>query len=76
MWRGTNYKAVEYRERAADWRKRFQEVGGIPTTPAPKPPTEHFLPPGFSINWKAIAVVGGIAAGALIIPAAIRASRT
>jgi hypothetical protein len=75
MWRGTYDKAVEYRQRAADWRKRFEEIGGKPTTPAPKPPTEHFLPPGFSISWKPIAVIGGIAAAALIVPAAIRASR-
>jgi hypothetical protein len=75
MWRGTYDKAVEYRQRTADWRKRFEEIGGKPTTPAPKPPTEHILPPGVSMPWKTIAVVGGIAAGALIIPAAIRASR-
>jgi hypothetical protein len=75
MWRGTYDKAVEYRQRVGDWRKRFEEIGGKPTTPPPKPPTEQFLPPGFSIPWKPIAVIGGIAAGALIIPAAIRASR-
>jgi hypothetical protein len=75
MWRGTYDKAVEYRQRAADWRKRFEKMGGTPTTPPPRPPTEPFLPPGFSMPWKAIAVAGGIAAGALIIPAAIRASR-
>jgi len=75
MWRGTYDKAVEYRQRAADWRKRFEEIGGKPTTPAPKPPTEHFLPPGLSISWKPVAVIGGIAAAALIVPAAIRASR-
>ena len=75
LWRGTYDQAVAYRERAADWRKRFESMGGTPTTPAPKPPTERVLPPGVSIPWKPIAVVGGILASALIIPAAIRASR-
>jgi hypothetical protein len=75
VWRGVYDQAVEYRQRVADWRKRFEQIGGKPTTPPPKPPTEHLLPPEFSMSWKKIAVVGGIAAGALIIPAAIRASR-
>jgi Transglycosylase SLT domain len=75
MWRGAYDKAVEYRQRAADWRQRFEALGGKPTTPAPRPPTEHFLPPGVSMPWKTIAVVGGLAAGALILPAAISASR-
>jgi len=75
MWRGTYDKAVEYRKRTAAWRKRFEEIGGKPTTPAPQAPTEEFFPPGVSISWKPFAVIGGIAAGALIIPAAIRASR-
>jgi len=75
VWRGVYDQAVEYRQRVDDWRKRFEQIGGKPTTPPPKPPTEHLLPPEFSMSWKKIAVVGGIAAGALIIPAAIRASR-
>jgi soluble lytic murein transglycosylase-like protein len=75
MWRGAYDKAVEYRQRTADWRQRFEALGGKPTTPAPRPPTEHFLPPGVSMPWKTIAVVGGLAAGALLLPAAISASR-
>jgi hypothetical protein len=75
MWRGTYDKAVEFRERAADWRRKFEQLGGAPTTPPPKPPTERALPPGFSIPWKPIAAVGGVLAGALVLPAVIRASR-
>jgi len=75
MWRGTYDKAVEYRQRAADWRRHFERIGGAPTTPAPKPPTEDILPPGFSISWKPFAVVGGVLAGALVLPSVIRASR-
>lgn len=75
MWRGTYDKAVEYRERAADWRRQFERLGGVPTAPPPKPPTEHILPPGISIPWKPIAVVGGALAGALVLPPVIRASR-
>jgi hypothetical protein len=75
MWRGAYDKAVEYRQRAADWRRRFEQLGGTPTTPEPKPPTEHVLPPGVSISWKPFAVVGGVLAGALVLPRVIRASR-
>jgi hypothetical protein len=72
MWRGTYDKAVEFRERAADWRRKFEQLGGAPTSPPPKPPTEHALPPGFSIPWKPIAAVGSVLAGALILPTVIR----
>jgi len=49
-------------------------MGGVPTTPAPREPTEPILPEGFSIPWKTIAIVGGVAAGALIVPAALAAT--
>jgi hypothetical protein len=75
LWRGTYDQAVEFRQRAADWRRQFERLGGVPTAPAPRPPTEHVLPPGFSISWKPFAVVGGVLAGALVLPAVIRASR-
>src|SRR5690606_1989167 len=75
MWRGTYEKAVEYRTRALAWRKQFIELGGKPTAPAPTPPTEEILP-GISLSWKTVALVGGIAIGALVlVPAALRAAR-
>lgn len=75
MWRATYDKAVEYRTRALAWRKRFIELGGQPTAPAPTPPTEEILP-GVSMAWRTIALVGGIALGALVlVPAALRSAR-
>lgn len=75
MWRATYDRAVEYRTRALAWRKRFVDLGGQPTTPAPTPTTEEFLP-GVSLPWKTIALVGGITLGAMfVVPAALRATR-
>lgn len=76
MWRGSYDKAVEYRTRALAWRKRFIENGGQPTAPAPTPPTEEILP-GVSLSWKKVAIVGGLALGALVlVPAALRSARS
>jgi hypothetical protein len=75
LWRGTYDRAVEYRKRALAWRQRFIELGGTPTAPAPTPPTEEILP-SVSLSWKTVAVVGGVALGALVlVPAALRAAR-
>lgn len=75
MWRGAYDKAVEYRRRALAWRQRFIALGGRPTAPAPTPPTEEILP-GVSLSWKTVAIVGGIALGALVVvPAALRGAR-
>jgi len=74
MWRGTYDKAVEFRSRALAWRQKFMAFGGRPTSPAPKPPVEEFLP-GVSFSWKTVALVGGLAVGALfVVPAALRAA--
>lgn len=74
MWRGTYDKAVEFRRRALEWRKSFMAFGGRPTSPAPKPPVEEILP-GVSFSWKTVALVGGLAVGALfVVPAALRAT--
>lgn len=75
MWRGTYDQAIEYQKRALDWRQTFMTFGGRPTTPAPKPPVEEILP-SLSFSWRTLAVVGGLAAGALfVVPAAVDAIR-
>lgn len=74
MWRGTYDKAVEFRRRVLAWRQSFMAFGGHPTSPAPQPPTEELLP-GISFSWKTVAVIGGVAAGALfVVPAALYAA--
>lgn len=74
MWRGSYDQAVAFRRRALAWRQTFVQFGGRPTSPAPKPPVEEILP-GFSFSWKTLALVGGLAVGALfIVPAALRAA--
>lgn len=75
MWRGAYDNAVKYRTRALAWHKRFVELGGQPTAPAPTPPTEEILP-GVSLSMRTVAIVGGIALGALVlVPAALSAAR-
>ncbi len=74
MWRGSYDQAVEFRRRVLAWRQSFVTFGGRPTSPAPKPPVEEILP-GISFSWKTVALVGGLAAGALfVVPAAMRAA--
>jgi hypothetical protein len=75
MWRGTYDQAVELRRRALAWRQTFIAFGGRPTSPAPKPPVEELLP-GISFSLKTVALVGGLALGALfVVPAALRAAK-
>jgi hypothetical protein len=75
MWRGTYDQAVAYRARTLAWRQRFVELGGQPTAPAPTPPVEEILP-GISFSWRTVAIVGGLAAGALfVLPAALHATK-
>ncbi len=74
MWRGAYDQAVEFRRRALAWRQSFMTFGGRPTSPAPNPPTEEILP-GISFSWRTVALIGGLAAGALfVVPAALRAA--
>jgi hypothetical protein len=74
MWRGTYDQAVEFRRRTLAWRQSFMAFGGRPTSPAPKPPVEEILP-GVSLSRKTVALVGGLAVGALfVVPAALRAA--
>lgn len=75
MWRGTYDTAVEFQQRALAWRQSFIALGGSPTTPTPKPSVEEILP-GVPFSLKTLALVGGLAVGALlVVPAALR-SRT
>lgn len=75
FWTGVYDRVVEFRKRAGDWRQRFEALGGVPSTPKPRPPSEGFLD-GIDIPWGTIFLVGGgILAGTLIVPVLIRAAR-
>ncbi len=69
MWRGAYDKAIEFRERARQWRERFEELGGKPTAPAPFIPLDRGEPSG---PWKSILLVAGLGAAALILPEVLR----
>lgn len=76
LWRINYDKAVEFRERALNWRAVFVALGGKPTTPEPTPPDETILPTDFKIPWKALAVVGGVTAGLLVAPTVINSVKS
>jgi hypothetical protein len=75
MWRGAYDKAIEFRERALQWRERFQQLGGKPTAPAPVLPPDRGEPLGQSGPWKSILLVAGLGAAALILPEVLRTFR-
>jgi len=66
FWGGSYDKAIEFRQRALEWRKKFEALGGEPTTP---PPT---MPPEGGIPWKPILAVAGVGAAVLIVPSLLR----
>jgi hypothetical protein len=61
LWGGVYDKVLDYKARAADWRRRFEELGGRPSAPAPR------LPAAFP--WTAVYVAGGVLAGLLVLRA-------
>src|SRR5262245_10610812 len=60
MWGGVHDKTMDFKARVADWRRRFEELGGRPSSPAPR------LPEG--IPWSKLFIAGGIVAGIVIVP--------
>jgi len=75
MWRGAYDKAIEFRERVVGWLKRFEELGGKPTSPPPVIPDDDGKPKSDSGPWKSILLVAGIGAAALILPEVVRTFR-
>lgn len=71
LWGGTYDKAIEFRQRAIEWRRRFEGLGGEPTAPPPTMPPE-----GSAIPWKPILAVAGVGAAALIVPALLQRGHT
>lgn len=62
LWYSAYEKTVEYRQRALDWRRDFERLGGKATGPVDKPPPKSAL----EIDWKKAAAVGGGLLGLLI----------
>jgi hypothetical protein len=63
MWGADYDKAIEMRDRVAQWRQRFIELGGKPNSPDPDPP-----PKPTAIPWKTILLVAGLGtAGVLVL---------
>lgn len=62
FWYATYEKTVEYRTRAADWRRDFEARGGKATGPKDTPPTL----PASGTSWEKVLIGAGVGVGALV----------
>jgi hypothetical protein len=72
FWGSGFDKAQEFRQRAVEWRKRFVDLGGVPTAPDPIVPPPD---PDPSFPWGKVIAIASIGAAAVVAPHVLRTIR-
>ncbi len=66
VWYASYQKALEYRERLVEWRKKFESITGVALNyPAVKPSPGPAQTPG--IPWRFLAVAGAVGGGLYLV---------
>jgi hypothetical protein len=69
MWGHAYEMAIDFRQRAIDWRKQFEALGGHVNSPNPTMPSPSLIP------WGKVLTALGIVAGIVVVPAVMNAVR-
>lgn len=73
-WYASYEKTLEYRKRAADWRRKLEQLGGQATAPPDDPPRPvgGGSSAGPTAPWRELAIAGGALAGGLLLLSVVK----
>ena len=71
-WYASYEKTLEYRKRAADWRRKLEQLGGQTTAPPDEPPRPVGMGAGSAAPWRELAIAGGALAGGLLLLSVVK----